>query len=266
MRAEQAAFLDEEDPVADPLHLAEQVRVQQHRRAAAAQRDQQLAHRRHARRIEPRGGLVEQHQVRVAEQGQRQPEPLRLAARVRARGAPGWLGDPDLLREPLRAIPRGDAAEPEQLAVEGQDLQTGQPAREERRVGRVADAPPHLEQLGVAPEETHLAGVGFEERQRELHRGGLAGPVRAEQADHLARPDREAQAVDRHHLAAAPCAVDLAQPGRFERGQRAGHFRITCCSVFPRRCGPAAMCAPAACSAAILSFAVPFPPEMIAPA
>jgi len=66
VRTEQAPLLEEEDAVADPLHLAEQVRVEQHRRSARAEGDEQLAHGRNAGRIEAGGGLVEQHEIRIA--------------------------------------------------------------------------------------------------------------------------------------------------------------------------------------------------------
>ncbi len=158
--------------------------------------------------------------------------------------------------------------------MEGEQLQAGQLAREERRIRRVAHAAADLEQLRVLAEEARLAGVRVEERQGELHGGGLAGAVRAEQPDHLAGADLEGEAVHGDDLAALPRRVHFPEAGDLEgrgrgrvRGRlAAGHFRSTCCSVFPSKWGPGATWTPAAWSAAILSFAVPFPPEMIAPA
>ena len=136
--------------------------IEQHGRAPRAQRNEQLAHRRHARRIQPGGGLVEEHQIRVAEQRQRQPESLRLASRVRAGGPLRRLGETHSLCESRCALAGVAARESEQLGVQDQDLQSGQLARKERRVGRISHAAARIEQLRIAAEEARLAGVRFE--------------------------------------------------------------------------------------------------------
>ena len=62
----------------------------------------------------------------------------------------------------------------------------------------------------------HLAGAGVEEPGEDLQRGGLPRAVRAEEADPLAGPDREGDAVDGPHRLVAPPeegADRRAQPG-----------------------------------------------------
>src|SRR5581483_6721539 len=124
----------------------------------------------------------------------------------------------------------------------------------------VPDPAPRREVLGVEPEQSRLAGVRMQEAQGELQRGGFPRAVRAEDPDDLAGGDLEREIVDREQ---GP--VCLAQPPRFQ-GRRCRHFFSTDLSVDPSSCGPAAMCTPASRRARNLSCAVPFPPEMIAPA
>ena len=67
--------------------------------------------------------------------------------------------------------------------------------------------------------EHDRSGVGLLESDDHVERGGLAGPVRPEQADDLARVDAQRQAV--HHPAAAVRLDEVL-------GSQAGrHFRIS---------------------------------------
>src|SRR5207237_10213206 len=198
-------------------------------------------------------------------------------ARVRARRTARGIAEAHLAGKSFGAREGFTPGEAEQLPVQPQNLQPGELARKERRVGRVPDAVAGIEKLGIAAEEARFAGVGVEQPQRELHGSRLSCAVGTEQRDDLAAADREAEVVHRDDLRPARRAVDLAQAADLENGRgrvrgrvrgrgRRAHLPNTCCSVFPSRCGPAAPCTPAAWSAAILSCAVPFPPEMIAPA
>ncbi|HEX4305167.1 MAG TPA: hypothetical protein VHZ54_03960, partial [Solirubrobacterales bacterium] len=92
----------------------------------------------------------------------------------------------------------------------------------------VADAPPRLGvDRRVVPQ--HPAGIGGEDAEDDPHQRRLAGAVGTDEAEHLARPDREGDAVQRHRL-----AIFLAQlieaEDRFThrpptiRPQRAGNF------------------------------------------
>jgi len=53
-------------------------------------------------------------------------------------------------------------------------------------LGQVADAAPALDIAGGPAEHERLAGGGRDEAQEQLDRGGLARPVGAQEAEHLA--------------------------------------------------------------------------------
>ena len=67
---------EDRDAVAHPLELAEQVRVDQHRDPAIPELEQQRSDRSPAGGIECARGLVEQQQLRLADERLRDPEPL----------------------------------------------------------------------------------------------------------------------------------------------------------------------------------------------
>src|SRR5690606_2324578 len=76
------------------------------------------------------------------------------------------------------------------LLVEKQRLlKTDADARPQRPVRPRRAAPP----LAQDPD---IAAGGFEQAFRDLDRGGLAGAIRPEQAEHLASPDLQIQTVD----------------------------------------------------------------------
>ncbi len=69
---------------------------------------------------------------------------------------------------------------------------------ERRRVGQEADPPANL--VGIAGDvdaiDRHLAGGRQEHAPQHLQRGALPGAVEAQEADHLAALDGEAEIVD----------------------------------------------------------------------
>ena len=75
---------DDRHPVAELLHLAEQMAREHHRHAAAREPADQRAHVAHPGRVEPGGGFVEQEQARRAQERGGDPEPLTHAVRVAA--------------------------------------------------------------------------------------------------------------------------------------------------------------------------------------
>ncbi len=89
--------VEDDHPVADPLDLADQVRVEQHRDAPRLQLQHDVAHVGAAERVQRAGRLVQDHELRPGHQGDRQPEallhPLREAAHAgRRRVRPGRRG------------------------------------------------------------------------------------------------------------------------------------------------------------------------------
>ena len=81
--------LDDELAVVDDQHLVDRLRDlgehvagDEHRAPPRGERAQEVAQPAHALRVEAVGGLVEDQQLRVAEQRRREPQPLAHAQRV----------------------------------------------------------------------------------------------------------------------------------------------------------------------------------------
>src|SRR5437762_1201585 len=74
------AFIDDGDPVAELFRFFDVMRGQQDRALLAAQIGYQLVDLQPSLRIESRGRLVEEQQLRIVEQRQGKGEPLLLAA------------------------------------------------------------------------------------------------------------------------------------------------------------------------------------------
>ena len=92
---ERAAGVDQHQPVADLLELAEVVRRHEHGAAAVGQRADQAAHLAHALRVEAVGRLVEDQQLGVAEQRGGDAEALLHAERVAAVAVVAALAEAD---------------------------------------------------------------------------------------------------------------------------------------------------------------------------
>ena len=81
----------------------------------------------------------------------------------------------------------------------------------------------HLAQVVALPpprhvaEDVRFAGGGMQQARQHLQGGRLAGAVRAEKPDHLARPDVEGNRVDR---------ADLAPPATDDAAQRRGEAAL----------------------------------------
>ena len=191
-------------PIAHRLDLAQDVGRQQHRLAPIAgfahAGPEDLLHQ----RVEPGGRLVEEQQVRPA--GERGDEQDLLAVAVAVR--------PDLLVEDeLEAldelVPVGGVDGAVQLAEEPEHLGARQRRPQVRLAGHVGQA--LVDEPGVAPdvevEDPRPAGRRVDQAEQEGDRGRLAGPVRAEVAEHLALLDLEVERVEHGRV-----AVPLRQP------------------------------------------------------
>jgi len=138
------------------------------------------------------------------------PEPLPHAQRVAARPAPGDAFQARLLDHLVHA-PGGHALrvrQPEQVVA-------GAAARLERaRVQQRAEDPHRLPQARVRlAADQGLALVGRVQAEYDPHGGGLARPVRADEAGDLAGLDGERYAVQRQRR-----PEPLAHPVDFDRG------------------------------------------------
>ena len=78
---------------------------------------------------------------------------------------------------------------------------------------------------GIEAEHTDAAGIGDAVALEDLDGRRLARAVRPEQTEHLARRDREREAVDRVHVAVALLEVGDADGGSGRTGHGAAILR-----------------------------------------
>jgi hypothetical protein len=150
--------------------------------------------------VEARGGLVEEEDVRVADEAEGQVEPAALAA--------GQLGGAHValgveLDELDHLVHRARPGVP--AAVHLEQLADGQLLLDSARLEDHADAlaQGRLAAGGVVAEEAHRARVGAALALHDLDGRRLACAVRAEQAENLALAGIEADAANRIHRAVA---------------------------------------------------------------
>ncbi len=109
---------DDRHPVAELLDLGQQVAREHHRDPLVGQPPDQQAHVPHAARIEAGGRLVEQQQLRIAQQRGGDSEPLAHAVRVAPDPIAGPLGQLDRRQrgvDPLAAPSPSKAASSSRL-------------------------------------------------------------------------------------------------------------------------------------------------------
>ena len=177
--------------------------------------------------VHARGRLVEDQQVRLGQQGQREAQPLLLAARA--------LGDLPP-REPGGPSPAQGLVDGQRIPVQGRDhgdrLPHGQVVEQPPGLQDRADPPcPHALARGGA-EGAHGAVVGVGEAQDHVEEGGLAGAVGPEQRDDLAALDAHAHAVHGADalLAAPEALVDAGDVDGRGTVRRVGGARVRRCA------------------------------------
>ena len=158
-------------------------------------------------RVEVLGQLVEEHDLRPADEGEGDEQPLPLAARQGVERASQDVAELPLLdelaRRARRRVQRGEQRQRlghAHALGQGGVLQLG------------ADAPAQLVAglRRVEAEHAHRARVGAAQTLEDLDGRRLAGAVRAEQAEQLAALDGEVDAADDLGVAVAlDEAVDL---------------------------------------------------------
>ena len=161
---------------------------------------QERAQPANALRVEAVQGLVQNQDLRVAEQRRPEPEPLAHARRVLADPAAGGLLEPDDREHFVDA----GARQPGQCRERAQVV-----ARRAAGMG-AARLDVDAEHAGVRrhrvdrrPVDQRPARSRTGKPDDRLERRGLAGAVRSEEARDRARPHGERQLLDRRHVAIA---------------------------------------------------------------
>ena len=95
------ALADDRDPIAEVLHLAEQVAREEHGEPFAREPAHELTHVAHPGRVEPGRRLVEQQQLRLPQQRGGDPEALAHPVRVAADAVLGPVAQLDQLEHLL---------------------------------------------------------------------------------------------------------------------------------------------------------------------
>ncbi len=189
---DQAALVQDQHPVADGGHLAEDVAGEQHG-AAAAEGADQLADLDDLVGIQAAGGLVQHQHLGVAHEGLGQAHALAVAvaegahqaaAHVRQAGALHQAGHVAGLARGGHALDLGHEAQHRLDALVGvQGHVLGHEAH------LAADGQGLVQQV-VAGHDRAEPALGRQRAGEDLHGGGLARAVGAEEAHDLARGDR----------------------------------------------------------------------------
>ena len=155
-----------------------------------------------AGRIEAVRRFVEHQQPRPGQQRGGKPETLSHPEREAANAVVRDIGEPDLLQRVADAV----GAVAPQAGQRGEVLPSGErgiqtrPVDEPRDPVRKRERPAHR-----AAEDLQVAAVGLGQPEEQAQQRRLPGPVRSDQAMHLALRDVEVDAVEGDDLAEATC-------------------------------------------------------------
>ena len=150
---DQPAAVDDADAGGETVDLGEDVAGHEHGDAVVrGERAEQLSHLDHAGRVQPVGGLVEDHQVGLVEECGREPEPLPVALRERPRLALGVGLEAQALDGARDGV--GDAAQARRRAqvLEHREARVGGGC-----VDEVADTVPRSAAAAAHARAEHLA-------------------------------------------------------------------------------------------------------------
>ena len=223
---DDATAADHDDLVGRLLHLVQQVGGQQHRASLVGEPAQQAAHPVDALRVETVGGLVEDQDLRVAQQSAGDAEalahPERVVAQPAARLVRRQADEREHLVDAGARSADGDRSEREGLATRAARVLGG-------CVEQGADLKGGVGQVAVArPQDPGLSRGGRGQAAHDAHGGGLAGAVGPEEAGHDARSGREGHVVD-----GGERAVPLGQVVDLDHGHQSGARTLRDASGLP---------------------------------
>src|SRR2546425_6474465 len=209
---DDAALVDDRDAVAEDLGLVEVMGGEDDGRAAFLDAANQLPEVSASLRIESGRRLVEEENLGSVDEGGRDGKTLSLTPRERLLLLPRALLEVDRAQERERVDVESVAGSEE---LDG--LPRGEVVRERAPLQLHPDPPLDAGRIGenVDAGDRGRAGIGAPQALEDLDRRRLAGAVRAEEPEHLAGLDVEADTADGLDLAVALSKVsDLHDGGR----------------------------------------------------
>jgi len=174
----------------------------------------QLPHLAPAARVHARGGLVKEQQIGGHDQAGPDVQPAAHPARVATHRTAGRAGQVEGGEQLISSLSAGGAGQAAQAAEDDQVLIPRQVVIEGGELAGHGHPGPDRIPLAhhVEPQDTGGAAVRPGQGGQDADGGGLARPVRAEEPEHLAAPDREVDPIECPGL-----AVDLDQAARLDR-------------------------------------------------
>jgi hypothetical protein len=139
--------------------------------------------------------FVQEDDVRIVHDGLGDAHPLQHALRVGPQPGVGGVGETDLTqkqRDALGSLLRRNSRD---LGVEAQELGSSEEVVEVGVLGEEAHVLPVLAFTDVVAEDGGASALGVDQTHQDLERGGLPGPVGADEAEDLALPDAERDAM-----------------------------------------------------------------------
>lgn len=228
-------MIHDRDAVAEGVGLVQVVGGDEDRHAVRAQPADLVPHVRPTLRVQAGGRLVQEDDLRLVDDAEGDLDPATLATGVGLALAVGELGELEGLQGTYRPALRLGLRDAVQPGLEHQLLPTGGLVPGAAALGHIADAAAYLARVlaQVGAGDGGLAPVRLDEGRQHPQGGGLAGAVRAEEPEDLARRHVQvhpAYRVDGLRLPTGPAAVRLAQPSglnhRFSPLEAAvGHHR-----------------------------------------
>ena len=219
---DRAAVVEHDDVVGEAVGLFEVLRREDQRGALAHELAQQVPEVAAAARVETGGRLVEEQHLGRRDEAGGEVEPAAHAAGERLHELVGVVGEVEQLEQLVGAAggpPRfGQVVQP----TDHLEVEPGAHQPVDRGLLRGdADAPAHRGGVGddvEAGDAWRAPSVGVRERGEDADRGGLAGAVVAEQAEHGARRHVEVEVAQGPEVAEALAEALGVHPGLDRRG------------------------------------------------
>ena len=220
---DDAPLAHDGDVRAELVHVAQDVRVEEHRLAALVQALDDALDLDAADRVEPGHRLVEQHELGVVDQRLGDADALQHALGVLAQVRVGGRLEADVAAAaPRRARAARSRVEAEQAGAEAQELAPGEVVVEVRVLGQVADlSRARRRRARTVPERRP------HQPERDLDGGRLAGAVGPEQPEDVAaaRPSRSTPLRISTRRRRKPTWTVLRRPLMLQRAAPARHER-----------------------------------------